>query len=107
MPIAVPTGTLTGAGWTGTTASLADLDDLTYIQSPSAPTGASPVEVNLGTVVDPGTDSGFVLRVTGYKLSLNERDVVCELRNQDDSSVVTQQVCHLTEGAQRFDFPLS
>ena len=89
---AVPTS-LTSAGWTGAFADLGDASDATFIESPDNPTVADEFVCELGPLTNPGLTTGHVIRVRAdiEPDAGGSYDLVLQLENIDDDSVITTQ----------------
>ena len=89
---AVPTS-LTSAGWTGAFADLGDASDATFIESPDNPTVADEFVCELGPLTNPGITTGRVIRVRAdiEPDAADLYDLVLQLENIDDDSVITTQ----------------
>ena len=89
---AVPTS-LTSAGWTGAFADLGDASDATFIESPANPTVSDEFVCELGPLTNPGLTTGHVIRVRAdiEPDAAGLYDLVLQLENIDDASVITTQ----------------
>lgn len=87
--IARPTS-LTTDEWTGAYTALADASDATYIQSPVLPVESQTFLCPLSEVNPPGATTGHQLRVRSnvYPSLATSQDLVLEVENADDASVV-------------------